>query len=202
MIAYLQGTLALAGPAQLIVEAGGVGYEVHIPLTVYEKLAHRIGEEVKIYVHHYLRENTEKLFGFLDTNSKSLFESMLKISGIGPLVALSIQSQMDVADVLEAVRGNNISVFKKVNGVGPAKAKKIIFEMEGRLKKIEKLLGKPASTMTIEGGSSIKTDAVVALHENLGFDLDKSARVVEKLLQGRPDLVLEEVIRRALLEMY
>ena len=107
-------------------------------------------------------------------------------------------SHLSVDEFLNAVRTDSEEKIRKINGIGPAKAKKIIFEIKARLDKIEALLGKGSRVTEITPDGSVRLDAIMALHENLGFDLKKSTRMVEDILSIHTDWKVEQVIREVL----
>ncbi len=189
MIAFLRGDVADLKPTELVLDVGGVGYHLHIPFSTFEKIKDL--ENTALFVHTHHREDSFKLFGFASAEERSLFRVLLGIAGIGPAVALSILSGLSIGDFVAAVRDKNPLPLMKVPGIGKAKAEKIIFELQRRLKKLETLsFGAPAA-------SSVRADALEALG-SLGFDEKKSSSVVDSLLADNPGIALEALIRHSL----
>ena len=111
MIAMLRGVLIEKHPNQAIVDAGGVGYELHIPITTYTHLP-ETGAEVRLRVYTHVREDTLALYGFLSQDEKSLFEKLLAVSGIGPALAIKVLSGLDAADLIMAIRKGEVERLK------------------------------------------------------------------------------------------
>ncbi|MBD3346366.1 MAG: Holliday junction branch migration protein RuvA [Chitinivibrionales bacterium] len=132
MINYIKGILADKSPADITVEAQGVGYGISIPLSTYEKLP-SVDNEVKILTHHYVREDSQKLFGFSTASERDVFRCLIGISSIGPKVALAILSGVSVEDLAYSVNLSDSSRLKSISGVGPKTAQRIVMELKGKL---------------------------------------------------------------------
>jgi Holliday junction DNA helicase RuvA len=189
MIARLKGKPVELKPTELVVDIHGVGYHLHIPVSTYEKIKNR--EEVELYVHTYLREDSLKLFGFASLEEKQMFLVLLGISGIGPAIALTILSGLSIPGIIAAVREQNPARLLKIPGIGKSKAEKILFELRRKMKKIESL----AEGEGEEAG--IRNDAVEAL-VSLGFDDKKASEVVDAILADNPSIGIQELVRSAL----
>jgi Holliday junction DNA helicase RuvA len=132
MIAHLKGTLLEKHPNQAIVEAGGVGYDVTIPISTYASLP-EAGREVRLRIHTHVREDALALFGFLTQDEKFLFERLISISGIGPKLAITVLSGLAVPDLIAAIRGGEVDRLVRVPGVGKKTAERIILELREKL---------------------------------------------------------------------
>jgi holliday junction DNA helicase RuvA len=135
MFEYIRGSLAAKSPSEAVVEAAGVGYSLIIPLSTYEKLP-LPGEQVKLLCHHYVREDAEKLYGFLSPTERDIFRQLIGISNIGPKTAISILSGITPHDLVSCVNKGDSSRLRKVPGVGDKTAQRLIVELKGKLSSV------------------------------------------------------------------
>jgi len=135
MFEYIRGTLAQKSPAEAVIETGGVGYVLVIPLSTFEKLPPP-GEAVRLLCHHYVREDTEKLYGFFSTLERDIFRQLIGISNIGPKTAIGILSGITPQDLVSCVNKGDASRLRKVPGVGDKTAQRLIVELKGKLSKV------------------------------------------------------------------
>ncbi|MCX7679394.1 MAG: Holliday junction branch migration protein RuvA [Spirochaetes bacterium] len=189
MIAHLKGKPIELKPTEVILDVGGVGYHLHIPVSTYEKI--KSASEVALHVHTYLREDSLRLFGFATLEEKNLFMEILNISGIGPAIALALLSGISLSGIVAAVREQNMATLLKIPGIGKNKAEKILFELKRKINKLEKLIHE-----TVEDAST-RNDAIEALI-SLGFDDKKASNVVDSILAKNPTIGLQELVRDAL----
>jgi Holliday junction DNA helicase RuvA len=196
MFEYIRGTLQDKDPGEAVVEASGVGYSLIIPLSTYDKLP-SVGAEVKILIHHHVREDAEKLFGFLTRVERDLFRQIIGISNIGPKTALSVLSGVSPEALKECVAGSDASRLKKIPGVGEKTAQRLVMELKG---KIDFLKGSEESD---ESGSKAapsvsRSEAFHAL-VSLGYaekQVQAALTRVESVLDGNARA--EEWIKKAL----
>jgi len=132
MFEYVRGVLAEKSVSEAIVEAAGIGYVLTIPLSTYEKLP-LPGENVKLLCHHYVREDAERLFGFLTALERDIFRQLISISNIGPKTGISILSGIRVPDLVASVNAGDPSRLRKITGVGDKTAQRLIVELKGKL---------------------------------------------------------------------
>ena len=132
MIAHLRGKLIAKHPNQAIVEAAGVGYDVTISVPTFSQLA-GVGAEVALHMHTHVREDAIALFGFLHPEEKQLFEKLLSVSGIGPKLAITILSGMAAADMVAAIRGNDVAKLTRIPGIGRKTAERMVLELRDKL---------------------------------------------------------------------
>ena len=132
MIGRLTGTLAAKSPPQLLVDVGGVGYELDVPMSTFYNLP-AIGERVSLLTHFVVREDAQQLFGFLSAEERSTFRLLIKISGVGPRTALSILSGLSVAELAQAISVQEASRLVKVPGIGKKTAERLLLELKGKL---------------------------------------------------------------------
>ena len=193
MIAYIRGCLAEKDPTRVVVEAGGVGYELLIPLSTYERLPHA-GEEVKLLAFHCVREDDETLFGFGTDDERSLFAKLTSVSGVGPKIALAILSGSSVSELSMAIVGGDAKRLSAIKGVGKKTAEKICVELRD---KVDAFAGRGGSAGA-DGVPPVARDAVAALRA-LGFNEETSSKMVADALTANPGVDdVEQIIKTAL----
>ncbi len=133
MIGRLQGTLLEKQAPELLMDVGGVGYEVQAPLTTFAVLG-SVGSPITLFTHLAVREDAHVLYGFSDKNQRTLFRTLIKVSGVGPKLALAILSGMDVNAFAHCVQNDDITSLTRLPGVGKKTAERLIIEMRDRLK--------------------------------------------------------------------
>lgn len=154
MIAFLRGVLLEKHPNQLIVDVGGVGYDVTIPVSTFTALG-AVGAEAQVRVHTHVREDAISLFGFATQNEKLMFEKLTGVSGIGPKLAITILSGLPIGELVGAIRGNQLEVLVKIPGVGKKTAERVVLELKDKLELLSALA--PA-TQTSSHPSSRKSN--------------------------------------------
>jgi Holliday junction DNA helicase RuvA len=132
MIALLRGTLVEKHPNQVIVDVGGVGYDVIVPVSTFSKLPGD-GSETRLRIHTHVREDAFLLYGFLTQDEKNLFEKLISVSGIGPGLAIKVLSGMDAVDLLTAIRRGEVERLVRIPGVGKKTAERMILELRDKL---------------------------------------------------------------------
>ncbi|NLN65984.1 MAG: Holliday junction branch migration protein RuvA [Clostridiaceae bacterium] len=196
MFAYIKGNLTYKGKDFIVVETGGIGYKVMVPLTALEVLK-QPGTEIKVFTYLHVREDAWLLFGFMCEEEQKMFEQLLKVSGVGPKVAMSLVSNIPPSQFGLAVLTDDVSTFVKAPGVGKKTAQRIILELKDKLKKEQ---GEELKVLTAgEGryerpGGTIQ-EAVSALMM-LGYSSQEANRAVSSVYSEEKSL--EEIIRDAL----
>ncbi|MBL7115312.1 MAG: Holliday junction branch migration protein RuvA [Kiritimatiellae bacterium] len=194
MITFLDGTIEDKQPTRVEMNVGGVGYEVLIPLSTYDRLPHS-GERVRILTYDHVREDARLLFGFMTDDERSLFLLLLGISGVGPKLALSALSSLSVRDIKAAVVEGDARRLSGISGVGRKTAERIIVELRDKIDAGEALEVVAGGVGT--PGDGVLRDAALALTA-LGYKRDEAFKMVKKAIgDDTPDNV-EDVIRRAL----
>jgi len=188
MIGRIQGTIVEKEFPQLIVSCNGVGYEIAVPMSTFYPLP-RTGEEVTLLTHLVVREDAHLLFGFLTVAERAAFRQLLKISGVGPKVALSVLSGLSVDDLSEAVSGGDASRLTKIPGIGKKTAERLVLELRDKVPKM-------SLAVRVEGRAA-GSDVVNALLA-LGYN-DREAQAAVKDLPA--DLQLADAIRQALKQL-
>ena len=132
MIAYVRGVLDHKEPSRLVVDVNGIGYEIFVPLSTYQKLP-ALGDQVKLFTHHHVREDAVNLYGFLSFEEKEIFELVLTISGVGAKVALSILSAMTVDVFRRSVAQGDMKTLTKIPGIGKKSAERMVLELKDKI---------------------------------------------------------------------
>ena len=200
MIGRLEGVLCEKAPARLMVDVGGVGYEVWIPLSTFTELPDE-GKVVSLRIHTHVREDAIQLFGFASARERSVFELLIRTSGIGPKLAIGVLSGIAPERLLEAVRAGDIATLRGVPGVGQKTAERIVVELRERaaeLLRTEELgAAPPARGARLPGGMAAE-HALSALL-NLGYARPQAQRVVEEASAEVGEAAPLEVLVRAAL---
>lgn len=184
MIAYLSGRVLDLSPGSVVVEAGGVGYEVHLPLSALARLQGR--DTVGLFVHTYLRQDQLTLYGFPSAAERDVFRLLLGVGGVGPRMALALLSSFTPEELTAAVEGGQWQVLAQAPGVGRRTAERVVVELKGKL---SKLIKPPAAPL--------REDAVSAL-VNLGYPAKQAGEVILGLLREKADWQLPDLLREAL----
>jgi Holliday junction DNA helicase RuvA len=195
MIVYVRGILTEKDPTRVVIEAAGVGYELLIPLSTYERLP-REGAEVKLLAYHSVREDDEILFGFSSPQERELFSKLTGVSGVGPKIALAILSGGSVGELSLAIAGGNAKRIASVKGVGKKTAEKICIELKDKVNAVEALAGTDRKGSA--GAAPMLRDAILALSA-LGFSEETANKMVSAAVAKEPDVRdVETIIRMAL----
>jgi holliday junction DNA helicase RuvA len=196
MIAFVRGRLVEAHPPVAVVDTQGVGYEILIPMSSYERLPSP-GADVTLLTHLVVREDAHTLYGFITAEERELFRALVQhVSGVGPKMALNLLSGLSVAALGAAVAAGDIKTLASISGVGRKTAERIVVELKDKLRTPKHL--QVAKGAEPQGPRSIVDDAAAALMA-LGFkpaDAAETARAVSALLG--PDSTLEELVRACL----
>lgn len=193
MIALLRGTLVEKHPNQAIVEAGGVGYDVAIPVSTFTRLPDT-GVEVRLRIHTHVREDSLSLYGFLTQDEKALFEKLLGVSGIGPTLAVKILSGLSAPDLILFIRRGEVERLVKIPGVGKKTAERMVLELRDKL---PAPAGEEPATPPAEALSPIDQDVLSALL-NLGCARPQAEAAVRKAKAAGGSLEFEPLFRRSL----
>ena len=193
MITFLKGKLVEKQPTHIAIDVEGVGYEINIPLSTFDRLPD-INEPVKLLTHLYVREDTHRLYGFMTEQERELFRMLLSISGLGPRMGLAILSGGPIERFKAAVAGGDAGLLTAIPGIGRKTAERIILELREKLGGLDELVaGAPEAK---EPGEY--SDAVLAL-VSLGYKQKASREAVKKArASGEKELNVEELIRQAL----
>ncbi len=200
MIGRLRGILEVKQPPFLLIDVGGVGYEVQAPMSTIYQLP-EVGSAVTVLTHFLVREDAQVLYGFYEERERLLFRALIKVSGVGPKMALTILSGMDVAQFIQCVDQRDPGLLVRLPGVGKKTAERLVLEMAGKL---EATLGESeqffrrnlfGSVRDIHSPIAVEEEAVSAMIA-LGYKPQEATRAIGKVLYEGANS--QELIRRAL----
>lgn len=194
MIGRIRGTLAEKAPAEVLIMAGGVGYEIQIPLSAFEQLPD-IGVELELHTHLAVREDAQVLFGFPGARDKQAFRHLIKVNGVGPRMALALLSGMNAGELVAAVQGGDVSRLSSMPGIGKKTAERMIVELRDRLDDGSVVPLSHETGRAATGGSREAEDALVSL----GYKQQQAVRLIARIRRDHPGAAdTEDLIRLAL----
>jgi Holliday junction DNA helicase RuvA len=200
MIDYIRGKLTVKEITRICVEAHGVGYEMNIPLSTYESTP-APGTDVKVLVHHHVREDAQKLYGFWTDQERQMFRQLITISNIGPKVALSVLSGISVEELIRCVTHSDPSRLEKIPGVGPKTAQRMVLELKGKVSPaiVQSQRGSPVkNTGAVTIPVYVRDEAFEAMIA-LGYNDKQVSKALSRVEQAiDKDAPVEEWIRKSL----
>ncbi|MFQ6082045.1 MAG: Holliday junction branch migration protein RuvA [Candidatus Aminicenantia bacterium] len=173
MISFLKGILLDKTPNEVVIDVGGVGYQVYIPLSTYSKIGNS-SEPVKLFIYTHLREDSLSLFGFSTKKEKEIFVKLISISGIGPRLAINILSGIGPDELKEAVRNNDLDRLSSIPGIGKKTALRIALELQEKFEEKEKILVSPELK---------EREEIISALMNLGFKRKEVQKVVDETIK-------------------
>ncbi|MCH9811789.1 Holliday junction branch migration protein RuvA [bacterium] len=188
MYAYIKGTLTEIHATHAVIDVGGVGYHLFIPISLYTKMP-PLQKELLLYTSFVVREDSQRLFGFETKGDKALFEKLIAISGLGPKTALAIIGQNDQIPLEEVIGRKDAAALTKIPGIGKKTAERIIIELDGKLTPSSKK--SPISSST--------SDAILAL-VSLGYKEKEAMKQVESAQKQDPTATIEKLITMSLMQ--
>lgn len=195
MIAFVEGKVAYMSPTQVVLQAGGLGYEVQVSLYTFQKI--KDAKECRLLTHLSIKEDSHTLFGFFDDEERQLFRNLISVNGVGPSTARMILSSLTPGDLNHAIITGDVTLLKAVKGIGPKTAQRLILELQDKVKKTE---GGIDMGFVVAGAqkSNARQEAVSAL-VMLGFNRPAIEKVVKKITdEAKSEMVVEEIIKIAL----
>ncbi|MFN3201841.1 MAG: Holliday junction branch migration protein RuvA [Bradymonadia bacterium] len=192
MIGRIRGQLALKNVETIIVEAAGVGYEIHCPLTVLDRLPPE-GEECTLSIHTHVREDQLTLFGFNDFEERALFRLLITVSGVGPRLAVACLSGLSADDLTGAILDENVKRLTGVPGIGKRTAERMILDLKEKLRK-RTPSGRPAASP----GAAPRLDDLESALRNLGYRPKDVESLIADLAKEAGNMTFEELLRESL----
>lgn len=192
MIEYIKGELAELTPADAVVECCGIGYHILISLQTFSQLENK--KDVKVYIHHYIREDEELYYGFGTKEERELFRLLIGVSGIGAATARMMLSSMSSEEIRTAIIAEDINRIKSIKGIGLKSAQRLVLELKD---KIVKGSGNESGIMLTQQNNAIVEEAVTAL-VLLGFTKANVNKAVSAVMKENPEANLESIIKLAL----
>ncbi len=193
MITFLDGKLEEKQPARIVMNVGGVGYEVLVPLSSFDLLPPE-GDLCRILIHHHITDASQVLFGFCTDEERELFKMLLGVSGIGPKTAVSALSGLSVRELKRALIESDVKRISSISGIGKKTAERVIVELRDKFSSgdaLEAIAGTDAAP-----GDHRLRDAVLAL-VSLGYKQDDARKMIKKL-DLTPETSVEEIVRKSL----
>ena len=196
MITFLKGTLTGALPTQVVVEVNGIGYEVLIPLSSFEKLP-ALGQAVTLKTQLVVREDSQTLYGFATDDERDLFKMIQNVTGIGPRLALNVLSGMDVASFKMAVGTGDVKRLSSINGIGKKTAERMVLELKDKVGKVDgELPAAVGQTPSVADKNIVDTVAALEALGSKPTEAMKAAQAAQAMLG--PQAAVEELVRAAL----
>jgi Holliday junction DNA helicase RuvA len=191
MITHISGKLVEKNPTHAIIECNGVGYFLNISLNTFSKIGD--SENLLLYTHLNVREDSHTLFGFFDKLEREIFRLLVSVSGVGPSIARIMLSSMTCEQIQHAIASGDIPTIQSVKGIGAKTAQRVIIDLKDKILKTYTL----SEDSLANSYNTIKEEALSAL-EVLGYTKRQVERLIQKITQETPDISLEDVIKKAL----
>ncbi|MBN2637087.1 MAG: Holliday junction branch migration protein RuvA [Prolixibacteraceae bacterium] len=190
MYEFIRGTIIERNPANIIIEAAGVGYFVNISLNTYSKLGAK--KEDVLFLHQVVREDAHVLYGFAEKAERTLFRNLISVNGVGANTAIMMLSSLNPDEISAAVTTENVAVLKGVKGIGAKTAQRIIIDLKDKLGKFNE-----TDQILLSPNNTIRNEALSAL-VMLGFVKRDAEKTVTAIIKEQPDATVESVIKQAL----
>ncbi len=190
MYEYIRGKIADISPANIVMEAGGIGYFIHISLNSYSQLSGKT--EARLFLHQIVREDAHILYGFSETSERDLFRNLISVNGVGAATAVMMLSSLTADEIRSAVATDNVAVLQAVKGIGAKTAQRIIIDLKDKLAKMPE-----TGQIFPTADNTIRNEALSAL-VMLGFVKKDAEKAISKILQEQADASVEAVIKQAL----
>lgn len=193
MITFLDGILEEKQPARAVLNVGGVGYEVSVPLSCFDRLPPE-GEKARVLIYHHITDSSQALFGFSSDEERRMFTLLLGVSGIGPKIAVSALSGLSVRELKTALIEGDVKRISSISGIGKKTAERVIVELRDKFSQGDAL--EAAAGADAEPGDHRMRDAALAL-VSLGYKQDDARKMIKKVA-GDASASVEDLIRMAL----
>ncbi len=192
MIGWLSGKVVQAVPDRLILDVGGVGYQVAIPLSTYYEIQKAdAGAAIRLFIHTHVREDALALYGFLTRAEQALFERLIAVSGVGPKLAIAILSGIEAPELVAALRSSDVARLTRIPGVGKKTAERLVLELKDKVQGL-------AAQLPAARASSASDDDLVAALVNLGYKPSLAEGAVGAARKDAPEAAFHELLRLAL----
>jgi len=190
MYEFIKGKIMEITPAEVIIDTGSIGYFIHISLNTFSQINKK--EEVKLFLHQVVREDAQMLFGFAEKSERELFRMLISVSGIGAGTAVMMFSSLSPDEIKKAILEENVGVLKSIKGIGAKTAQRVIIDLKDKI-------GKSAAgdKLFADGNNTVFEEASSAL-VMLGFARKSINKELTNLIQKKPDVSVEELVKIAL----
>jgi holliday junction DNA helicase RuvA len=190
MYEYIKGAITGLTPAGVVIEAGGLGYFLHISVNTYSRINGK--ENCKLFLHEVIREDAHLLYGFADQDERDFFRMLISVNGIGAAIAIMMLSSYLADDLREAILTDNVNLLKGIKGIGAKTALRVIIELKDKVGK-----GLSSDKLFKSGDSAVRNEALSAL-EMLGFNKKAVEKSVDQIIASQPGLTVEQLLKIAL----
>lgn len=190
MIAHIQGKLVEKLPTEVLIDCGGVGYQVNISLHTYSLIPDT--ENIKLFTYLQIKEDSHTLFGFVEKSEREIFKMLLTVSGIGASIARTMLSSLEPKQIIQALASGDVATIQSIKGIGSKTAQRAILDLNEKVLKIYNL-----DEVSVVQNNTNKDEALSAL-EVLGFNKKLAEKVVDKFVRESPEASVETIIKQAL----
>ena len=190
MITYIKGRLSEKSPTNVVIETNGIGYWINISLTTFSQIPNH--ENIKLYTHLQIKEDSHSLFGFYTLKEREIFRLLISVSGVGTSTARTMLSSLTPKDVQNAILSDDTDRIKSVKGIGLKTAQRVIIELKDKIKNLQGV-----DEIYQKSNNTNKEETLSAL-EVLGYSRRNSEKVIDNLIQGDPERSVETLIKLAL----
>jgi len=196
MIAFLSGKLLEKGANSVIIDVGGVGYEVAIPLSTFYQLG-EAGSDVQLRIYTHVREDAFQLFGFSTTRDRDLFLKLIAVQGVGARSAITMLSGMNADEIISAIRANNLAKLTAIPGVGKKTAERLVVELRDKIADIAGSAEAVAAAGAVGNGEGVFDDALSAL-VNLGYQKNAAEKALQQAAESGTEMSVQKLLKAAL----
>ena len=190
MITHIQGKLVEKNPTDVVIDCNGVGYLLNISLNTFSQISDQ--ENIKLYTHLQVREDSHTLFGFSSLAEREIFRLLISVSGIGASIARTMLSSLTPKQVREGIATEDVALIQSIKGIGLKTAQRTVIELKDKILKVYDI-----DEVSISQNNTSKDEALSAL-EVLGFNKKQAERVIDKIVASNPDANVETIIKEAL----
>ena len=201
MIAHLSGTLLSKEPNQVVVDVGGVGYDVTIPLSTFYEL-HDEKSDVQLLIYTHVKEDALQLYGFKTAGERKLFVHFISVSGVGPKLGIALLSHMKAEELIESIKSNNLARLTQIPGIGRKTAERLVVDLRDKMIQLSQAAvaeqtGTKPESVYVSSEDTMRGDALSALL-NLGYQRSAAEKSIDAALNERGDITVESILRRSL----
>jgi Holliday junction DNA helicase RuvA len=201
MIAHLSGKLLSKEPNQVIVDVGGVGYDVTIPLSTFYDLDDE-KSDVQLLIYTHVKEDALQLYGFKSPSERKLFVHFISVSGVGPKLGIALLSHMKADELIESIKSNNLARLTQIPGVGRKTAERLVVDLRDKMIQLSQAqvaeeTGVRPETTYVSSEDTVRADALSALL-NLGYQRSGAEKAIDAALVEGGDVTVESILRRSL----
>ncbi|WDF64135.1 Holliday junction branch migration protein RuvA [Flavobacterium sp. KACC 22763] len=190
MIAQLQGRLVEKNPTEVVIDCGGVGYQVNISLHTFSLISN--SENIKLYTHLQIKEDAHTLYGFVEKSEREIFRMLISVSGIGAGIARTMLSSIEPKQIINAIASGDVGIIQSIKGIGNKTAQRVILDLKEKVVKLYNI----DEVFAVQNNRN-RDEALSAL-EVLGFVRKASEKVVDKIVKEDPEATAETIIKKAL----